>query len=106
MYMSLHNKPETPVNMSARIVRCFFFFQAEDGIRDIGVTGVQTCALPISRRNFSSVLLPFAANPTTHLADNADDGFAAKGSSTLEKFRREVRRIEHRLGPPDRKSVV
>ena len=28
----------------------FFFFQAEDGIRDIGVTGVQTCALPISIR--------------------------------------------------------
>src|SRR3712207_2716235 len=28
--------------------RNVFFFQAEDGIRDIGVTGVQTCALPIS----------------------------------------------------------
>src|SRR5258706_10710242 len=28
----------------------FFFFQAEDGIRDWSVTGVQTCALPISRR--------------------------------------------------------
>src|SRR3712207_9528296 len=28
----------------------FFFFQAEDGIRDIGVTGVQTCALPILDR--------------------------------------------------------
>src|SRR5476649_1582228 len=27
-----------------------FFFQAEDGIRDHGVTGVQTCALPISPR--------------------------------------------------------
>src|SRR5436305_3905307 len=27
---------------------CFFFFQAEDGIRDADVTGVQTCALPIS----------------------------------------------------------
>src|SRR3712207_8237560 len=26
-----------------------FFFQAEDGIRDIGVTGVQTCSLPILR---------------------------------------------------------
>src|SRR5206468_5754747 len=26
---------------------CFFFFQAEDGIRDLIVTGVQTCALPI-----------------------------------------------------------
>src|SRR5207249_6280860 len=30
-------------------VRMFFFFQAEDGIRDRNVTGVQTCALPISR---------------------------------------------------------
>src|SRR5256884_6549075 len=27
---------------------CVFFFQAEDGIRDVAVTGVQTCALPIS----------------------------------------------------------
>src|SRR2546429_7266129 len=29
-------------------VYVFFFFQAEDGIRDVAVTGVQTCALPIS----------------------------------------------------------
>src|SRR5882762_4348888 len=35
----------------------FFFFQAEDGIRDSSVTGVQTCALPISGR---PVLPPFA----------------------------------------------
>src|SRR2546430_8858725 len=28
----------------------FFFFQAEDGIRDLTVTGVQTCALPIYRQ--------------------------------------------------------
>src|SRR3712207_6178846 len=34
--------------MPYRDVSCSFFFQAEDGIRDIGVTGVQTCALPIS----------------------------------------------------------
>src|SRR5256886_8619245 len=33
-----------------RICVCFFFFQAEDGIRDLTVTGVQTCALPISRK--------------------------------------------------------
>src|SRR6266404_6967928 len=32
------------------IVLFFFFFQAEDGIRDKLVTGVQTCALPISRQ--------------------------------------------------------
>src|SRR2546429_2114106 len=31
----------------------FFFFQAEDGIRDVAVTGVQTCALPISGLKFS-----------------------------------------------------
>ena len=30
------------------VVFFFFFFQAEDGIRDTSVTGVQTCALPIS----------------------------------------------------------
>ena len=29
----------------------FFFFQAEDGIRDYKVTGVQTCALPICSEN-------------------------------------------------------
>src|SRR5215475_16070967 len=30
------------------VIFFFFFFQAEDGIRDFHVTGVQTCALPIS----------------------------------------------------------
>src|SRR3712207_7904109 len=40
----------------------FFFFQAEDGIRDIGVTGVQTCALPISLARYC-----------TALADRLDD---------------------------------
>src|SRR5438445_8867125 len=34
----------------------FFFFQAEDGIRDIGVTGVQTCALPIFYGGLSNTL--------------------------------------------------
>src|SRR5258708_29093966 len=34
----------------------FFFFQAEDGIRDDLVTGVQTCALPISEGNASQLV--------------------------------------------------
>src|SRR2546430_4491718 len=34
----------------------FFFFQAEDGIRDLTVTGVQTCALPISSRQAGRAL--------------------------------------------------
>src|SRR2546429_3042200 len=33
--------------MSQQVAWIFFFFQAEDGIRDVAVTGVQTCALPI-----------------------------------------------------------
>src|SRR2546422_7850831 len=33
--------------MSCAYFVFFFFFQAEDGIRDVAVTGVQTCALPI-----------------------------------------------------------
>src|SRR2546422_8976065 len=35
---------------SAVVLLVFFFFQAEDGIRDVAVTGVQTCALPIVER--------------------------------------------------------
>src|SRR3712207_2456561 len=38
----------SPWPRQTSIMLCVFFFQAEDGIRDIGVTGVQTCALPIS----------------------------------------------------------
>src|SRR5690606_39489644 len=35
----------------------FFFFQAEDGIRDFHVTGVQTCALPILSRSSTAVVV-------------------------------------------------
>src|SRR5690606_39747623 len=38
----------------------FFFFQAEDGIRDFHVTGVQTCALPISAVVAYGQILPRA----------------------------------------------
>src|SRR5437016_7320264 len=36
------------VHLISHVTDFFFFFQAEDGIRDWSVTGVQTCALPIS----------------------------------------------------------
>src|SRR5258706_7287570 len=45
---------------------CFFFFQAEDGIRDWSVTGVQTCALPILR----SYLDP--SDPTINTSDASE----------------------------------
>src|SRR3979490_1505500 len=44
---------------------CFFFFQAEDGIRDKLVTGVQTCALPIT----GTTAPPGTAPPGTALGD-------------------------------------
>src|SRR3989440_9782677 len=43
----------------------FFFFQAEDGIRDLIVTGVQTCALPISIGGFPQLL----ERPLSYLSD-------------------------------------
>src|SRR5690625_7015694 len=58
----------------------FFFFQAEDGIRDGHVTGVQTCALPISPKVMSgataamiafSLVLTVAAGPIMTYADEA-----------------------------------
>src|SRR5256714_4112367 len=42
---------------------CCFFFQAEDGIRDKLVTGVQTCALPILRTISGAPLAKVMANP-------------------------------------------
>src|SRR2546430_13619939 len=49
--MSLSSLKDDPFNKSDLGYFYFFFFQAEDGIRDLTVTGVQTCALPISVAN-------------------------------------------------------
>src|SRR5690554_7321973 len=42
------------VRLAFSLFLFFFFFQAEDGIRDADVTGVQTCALPISPSSSAS----------------------------------------------------
>src|SRR3989454_8793524 len=61
-----------------------FFFQAEDGIRDYKVTGVQTCALPISVEAVDAELgrlVPFAFHPEfgylTSCPTNAGTGLGA-----------------------------
>src|SRR5438128_5361914 len=51
----------------------FFFFQAEDGIRDATVTGVQTCALPISPIRLA-VLLSGGGTTLQNLLDRIADG--------------------------------
>src|SRR2546430_5678578 len=53
----------------------FFFFQAEDGIRDLTVTGVQTCALPISNSYRSTLAIGYRGighTEKTRLDGNAD----------------------------------
>src|SRR5215216_7724292 len=50
----------------------FFFFQAEDGIRDDLVTGVQTCALPISLRVGSAELTAVVARVIGPVLPRAD----------------------------------
>src|SRR2546421_552069 len=47
---SLLGVPLGIIGLVPMIAVAIFFFQAEDGIRDLIVTGVQTCALPISSR--------------------------------------------------------
>src|SRR5947209_19344859 len=74
----------------------FFFFQAEDGIRDIGVTGVQTCALPIS--NFFPhvcVRVKASASRTNHFSlSQMIGGWLVKPTLWLSKIKRsEERRV-------------
>src|SRR5438093_7482426 len=54
--------------------RLFFFFQAEDGIRDWSVTGVQTCALPIYEDHVRARLGGAVARAVTSLDDAIDRG--------------------------------
>src|SRR2546430_3900443 len=61
--------------ISSSFLNCwFFFFQAEDGIRDLTVTGVQTCALPISAKDDTLPPTAFRAPNTPSLAFDAGTG--------------------------------
>src|SRR5256885_7454181 len=60
---------------SARFRCFFFFFQAEDGIRDYKVTGVQTCALPIcARAALRDAAAVLGAGEADLLADHPEQG--------------------------------
>src|SRR2546430_3227591 len=56
---------------AVRFECCFFFFQAEDGIRDLTVTGVQTCALPISGND--PFVITVGANDVSGSVSTNDD---------------------------------
>src|SRR5690349_22662446 len=72
----------------------FFFFQAEDGIRDLYVTGVQTCALPILGRAVSRGPAPSVITITyAVLLDAARVAIQAQRAGTLSATRSEERRV-------------
>src|SRR2546430_13313395 len=71
------------------IYSVFFFFQAEDGIRDLTVTGVQTCALPISdvgprllNRTLSSAA-PLLKHPAQRLVRSEEHTSELQSQSNL-----------------------
>src|SRR6266496_3367194 len=65
---------------------CCFFFQAEDGIRDLYVTGVQTCALPISKPEFTTKFFygQLVENTPERHFWTAPDGTVLGDSPTIE----------------------
>src|SRR5215475_1339467 len=72
----------------------FFFFQAEDGIRDFHVTGVQTCALPI-------------CNVDTGLARNATSGSNGDFNVPVLPVGHYTVKVEAKsFGPAERTDVV
>src|SRR5258708_29080816 len=88
------------------LIVLFFFFQAEDGIRDDLVTGVQTCALPISLwlvRKLASAGEPLRAGDVVltgalgpMVAGQKDEEYEAKISdigTVRVRFRSEERRV-------------
>src|SRR2546430_13503232 len=94
------------VSFGVPVVDCVvFFFQAEDGIRDLTVTGVQTCALPISL-SFVSLndITMMQATPVTWTA-LLDSGWP---SVKLTKLKALVggEAVSRTLADRDRKSVV
>src|SRR2546430_2856203 len=82
----------------------FFFFQAEDGIRDLTVTGVQTCALPICRDGAHARVEP------DDLPVRAPDLRPARTSTSQPRTRagapRGTIQLTHLGAAGDRKSVV
>src|SRR5690349_25124510 len=78
---------------------CFFFFQAEDGIRDLYVTGVQTCALPICCGTFGSVTLSCGPPEGKAAKRFADYLWRAEGRARL------ARRVETKSGGKAKKQA-
>src|SRR2546430_5025680 len=104
----LRRTPSTPSRMDcapAAPMYFFFFFQAEDGIRDLTVTGVQTCALPIFDRWRAE-----GRSVTSALSTPRPATFAPKPATAVASVDEILRHLDDDtllvLDARDRKSVV
>src|SRR2546430_13660064 len=61
--------------------RFYFFFQAEDGIRDLTVTGVQTCALPISRAEILDTIANMSVIELSQLIKDMEEKFGVSAAA-------------------------
>src|SRR5207249_9160396 len=77
--------------------RQFFFFQAEDGIRDRNVTGVQTCALPICRiAATEEMVLAWVRSDAWSIEESSAAGTPLPATSAIAS--RNARSEERRVG--------
>src|SRR2546421_3830954 len=96
-----------PVRFGAGGTGFFFFFQAEDGIRDLIVTGVQTCALPIyllQQLTTGGKALNTKFNSSGNFGYPPDGGGIGAGSTQIDLRSLDSKRALVLV--EDRKSVV
>src|SRR2546427_9459215 len=83
------------------MVDLIFFFQAEDGIRDLTVTGVQTCALPIFIDELHTMVGAGKADGAMDAGNMLKPALARGelhciGATTLDEYRKYIERSEER----------
>src|SRR2546430_12898123 len=81
----------------------FFFFQAEDGIRDLTVTGVQTCALPILRSEGNTDLNNQVSTMLVSLATDISDPL--ERLAAIHASSSEGKKLTGNVKAADRKST-
>src|SRR5437867_6535067 len=85
----------TSVDRALYLAQFFFFFQAEDGIRDRTVTGVQTCALPISKEALS--VIESDRDLQSVLVDDRLYSLAKNGSNSKKKLQMSALELVQRI---------
>src|SRR5436309_4008369 len=73
-----------PSDVTPGKLTVYIFFQAEDVIRDFHVTGVQTCALPISKSSLNEKIRPFARAPAVTRSAPARRSGSSRSETTSD----------------------